>query len=56
MSAIYIVFNGKTKEEAEQKAREEIKKIDFMRQPMLESVVQKEDGTWKATIKHWGLD
>lgn len=62
MSASYLKVSGATKEEAEEKARQEIANIDFMRQPQFYSIHWQEptdlDGTgqWVATVKYWGLD
>lgn len=58
----YTKVYGNTKEEAEKKAEDEIKNIDFMRQPTLYSVSQVNPadecakGIWCAVIKYWGLD
>lgn len=62
MSAYYLKVTAKTREEAEKKAAEEIKRIDFMRQPSLYSVAWHKPadqvglGEWVATIKYWGVD
>lgn len=62
MSAYYSKVYGQTKEEAEQKARDQISKMDYMRQPSLYAVTpvdnseQKSQGLWCAVIKYWGLD
>lgn len=47
---------GETREEAEQKARQEIARMDYMRSPRLESVQPAVGGGWVATIKYYGLD
>lgn len=60
MSATYMKVYGATKKEAEDKARAEIKKLDFMRQPSLHSLQPDTpgdlEGRWIAVIKYWGLD
>lgn len=60
MSAYYTKIYAPTEEEVRQKAKEEIDRIDFMRQPSLYSVLpgsslEGKEG-WVATIKYWGLD
>jgi hypothetical protein len=60
MSAYYTRIKGSTKEEAELKAKEEIARMDYMRQPSLYNVTKglDEEGNeiWTAVIKYWGLD
>lgn len=60
--AYYQKVYGATKEEAEKKAYDEIKKMDVMRQPSFysiqwcEPVDEHEQGKWVATVKYWGID
>ena len=60
MSAYYTRIYGATEIEAKDKAKEEIARMDFMRQPALYSVTKglDEEGkeVWTATIKYYGLD
>jgi len=54
--AYYQKVFGETKEEAQQKAKEEIARMDYMASPSLESVYPAVGGGWVATIKYYGLD
>jgi len=54
--AYYQKVFGETKEEVQQKAKEEIARMDYMRSPTLESVYPVVGGGWVATIKYYGLD
>ena len=60
--AYYQKVYGDTKEEAERKAHEEIKRMDMMRQPSFysiswhEPINEHDKGQWVAVIKYWGLD
>lgn len=60
MSAYYTKIQAETQEEAKLKAKEEIDRIDFMRQPTLYSITKSSDEegkeVWTATIKYYGLD
>lgn len=52
----YIIYTGKTRTEAEQKAQDAIKKIDPYRQPSLYSIYEHISGEWKAVVRQYGLD
>lgn len=54
--AYYIKIVCETREEAEQKAKAEIAKLDYMRSPTLESINPAVGGGWVAIVKYYGLD
>lgn len=60
MSSYYLKVTGDTKEQAQAKAVEQIKKMDFMRQPTLHSInlldAKQPEGQWVAVIRYYGLD
>jgi uncharacterized protein involved in tolerance to divalent cations len=52
----HLIVKGKTKEEALEKAKEEVAKLDPYRQPSIWAPVQKGPEEWSATVHYYGLD
>lgn len=45
-----------TKEEAEEAGRKACKEIDFVCQPHIIDIREREDGQWLCIVKYWGYD